>query len=243
MYIILIWLFLLTLFFVVFVCFKKNQHLHKHHNSYMVNLIIEFNVNKINDFIKNNESLKDIYLLNDEKDSNWEDTVVKKVYKIDILPNDKHEIFFHRATNTFSHLVDAYDCFDNSDEDINKYIRNIKIKKFSWELWKDYIAVDVTFVNKKKKEKKIPIILVPIYEMVQLMLNGEVKGRESGLRFNFKCEKIKIPLSFESSDLKFQPEDFIEVWKRTGHPYNWVTYSNTLVSISAEVPSKGVIEY
>lgn len=235
------WLIIVAVTLIAFLYFKKNKSLTKKQDSYLVNLSIELNVDKINDFINNHESIKDKLLTEDDKEGDWRDTAVKKIYNIDILPNGINDIFFHRSKNTFSHLVSGYDCFDGEDKKTNKYIKNnTTIKKFSWERWREFISVDVTILDKKKELICIPIILVPIQELVHLMINGKFKDLNSR---DVKREKIKVPISFESHTSNSKPKEFIEVWKSTGGTGNWISYCNALATVSATVPTECGEEY
>ncbi len=237
------WLIILAIALISLIYLKRSKIVTKSLDSHLVNLTIEFNVDRINDFIKRNGKITDKSLIDEGEEKDLSHSSLKKTYNIDILPNGKNDIFFHRSKSAFSHIISGYDYFDNSDGNVSVYIRNkiknksTKIRKFSWERWREFLSVKVTFLGKRGEMEQTLVALVPIWEIGLLMTDGEFKDLIS---FDRKREKIKVPISFDSNN---EPKEFIEMWKCIGGTGNWITYSNSLVTVSAAVPTACEEEY
>ncbi len=139
-------------------------------------------------------------------------------------------MYFHRQKGIISSIFIGRDYLENVDADLEEFLKNTQIKRLGWECWRQYLSLDVN---------NIPILLVPLKEIVELQTQGELQHWSGPSE---KPQKIKVPISFEeTTNGQEKVKEFIEVWRYVNGPKT-VSYRNALGKISVST-FYDVVEY
>lgn len=184
----------------------------------VVEIIIEFNITAIGEWLKAGSKFEDIDKIKREKYGAWKDAVTQK-YVIDMLPiGQTSNAYFHRNKGVISQNIGGIDFLENAKEDV-KYIaeKEAKIGVLQWEMWHGCLGL--------KANKNLILLTPPLTEVVELETKG-VLSKPGGVRD--EDTKIKVPVSFNDDK---SPKEFMEIWRGSASDRS-LGYGNALAHVS-----------
>lgn len=184
----------------------------------VVEIIIEFNITAIGEWLKGGGKLEDIHKIKREEFGAWGDVVTQK-YEIDMLPiGQTSNAYFHRNKGVISQNIGGIDYFENDEDAIVLFARKeAKIEVLQWEMWRGCLGF--------KANKNLIMLTPSLSEVLELEMTGKLSNAGS---VRSEDVKIKVPFSFDNNNM---PKEFMEIWRGSASERS-VGYGNALVNVA-----------